>query len=427
MFIKRLQVKNFRSIKELDLELNNLNIFIGANASGKTNTIKIFEFLKLIIKHGLENAISKMGGGKYLKNLKSSKSENLEIKIIFDVKERIPHKEKTSSTFSSLAYNFELEINDKDFKIIEDKIAIGIILDEYIKNNIVSENQKNKQIKIILSQNNGCFEINFSPPLKNFAKKEIEENPIINLFKLINESFLDRNKPYIPISFEKLLLEYNIIQTIYTNKVKEILNEIAIYNFEPNILKESTKSIGLSELEENGENLSIVLKKLLSDKEKERMFKNLVQNILPFINDLNVESSMNNSLLVKMQEQYDEEYLPSFLLSDGTINITALIIVLYFEKNKFIIIEEPERNIHPSLITDVVDMLKDASGKKQIIVTTHNPEIVKHADLDDILLVSRDEDGFSHITKPAEKDDVKIFLENEMKIDELFIQNLLEV
>ena len=121
------------------------------------------------------------------------------------------------------------------------------------------------------------------------------------------------------------------------------------------------------------------------------------------------------------------KYLPASLISDGTINLTALIIALYFEKKQICIVEEPERNIHPYLISKVIDMMKDASQNKQIIISTHNPEIVKYAGLENILLVSRDKDGFSTITRPVEKDEIKIFLENEMGIEELYVQNLLEI
>ena len=72
-------------------------------------------------------------------------------------------------------------------------------------------------------------------------------------------------------------------------------------------------------------------------------------------------------------------------------------------------------------------MMKDASQHKQIIVTTHNPELIKHADLDDILLVSRNKEGFSEISRPSEKEEIKVFLENDMGLDELYVQNLLEI
>jgi hypothetical protein len=49
---------------------------------------------------------------------------------------------------------------------------------------------------------------------------------------------------------------------------------------------------------------------------------------------------------------------------------------------------------------------------------------VKHTDIENLLLVSRDKEGFSTISNPSEKNEVKIFLKNELGLDEIFVQNL---
>ena len=72
-------------------------------------------------------------------------------------------------------------------------------------------------------------------------------------------------------------------------------------------------------------------------------------------------------------------------------------------------------------------MMKDASQQKQILVTTHNPEFVKYAGLENILLVYRDKNGYSKISRPADKNEIKEFLKNDIGIEELYIHNLLEV
>jgi len=72
------------------------------------------------------------------------------------------------------------------------------------------------------------------------------------------------------------------------------------------------------------------------------------------------------------------------------------------------------------------DVATNPTEKKQIIITTHNPEIVKHAGLENLFLVSRDKEGFSVVSKPAEKQEVRIFLENEIGINDLYVDNLLE-
>jgi len=211
-------------------------------------------------------------------------------------------------------------------------------------------------------------------------------------------------------------------------EVEEIFSGVSIYDFDPKLPKKATPITGKAELEEDGSNLSIVLKSIIAYKDKKRKLFNLVKDLLPFVDDLDVEKFADKSLLLKVREIYSEkQYLPASLISDGTINITALIIALYFEKKPLTIIEEPERNIHPYLIANVVDMMKDASQKKQIIVTTHNPEIVKHTDLENLLLMSRGEKGFSMISRPSDKEEVKTFLENEIGIEELYVQDLLGV
>jgi predicted ATPase len=207
-----------------------------------------------------------------------------------------------------------------------------------------------------------------------------------------------------------------------------LFSDISIYDFDPKIPKKATPITGKADLEEEGGNLAIVLKNIIENREKERKFSNLVRDLLPFVDNLDVEKFADKSLLFKLREVYTKRhYLPASLISDGTINITALIIALYFEDKPLTIIEEPERNIHPHLISKMINMMKDASIKKQIIVTTHNPEMVKNADLENILLVSRDKDGFSTISRPADKEEVKTFLKNEIGIEELYVQNLLEV
>jgi predicted ATPase len=141
-----------------------------------------------------------------------------------------------------------------------------------------------------------------------------------------------------------------------------------------------------------------------------------------------VERFADKSLLFTLREIYGRHlYLPASLISDGTINIAALIIAVYFQQRPLIIIEEPERNVHPFLISRIVSHLKDASERRQIIVSTHNPEFVRHADLDSILLVSRDGQGFSSVARPAERQDVRTFMRHDIGADDLYVQSLLGV
>ena len=179
------------------------------------------------------------------------------------------------------------------------------------------------------------------------------------------------------------------------------MEDIAIYDFDPKLPKKAMPITAKAELEEDGSNLAIVLKRIMEDESAKRNFANLLQDLLPFVVDLDVERFADKSLLFSLREKFAENKpVPASFISDGTINVAALIVALYFEKKPVAIFEEPERNVHPHLISRIVGMMKEASQRKQVIVTTHNPEVVKNADIADVHLVSRDADGFSTITKP---------------------------
>ena len=85
---------------------------------------------------------------------------------------------------------------------------------------------------------------------------------------------------------------------------------------------------------------------------------------------------------MQKESYFKDRLIPATMVSDGTINVTALICALYFQDNPLAIVEEPERNIHPSLIAKIANMMKDASSQKQIIVTTHSTEMIRHVDIE---------------------------------------------
>ena len=417
MSIKRIEVRNFKSFKELKIDLGKFNVIIGANASEKSNFVHIFEFLRDITTSGLDNAVSLQGGVEYLRNMNIRVSEDLFIKIVADQEFGwLGRRTKAGligiKTYETI-YEFALRFNKRGsgFRIAKDRLNQKC---RFIRLERKGKKIEEKEIlgkgEILISRSNGKVKIDLNIPPKVPLKKEDIIPPFLREEKLL-EHVLLLETPY-----------------FFIPPLEGIYSEISIYDFDPKLPKKATPITGKAELEEDGSNLSIILKSITENKEKKRKLFNLVKDLLPFVENLDVEKFADKSLLFKLKESYFKaQYLPASLISDGTINMTALIVALYFEKKPFVIIEEPERNIHPSLISKVVEMMKDASQKKQIVVTTHNPEFVKYAGLENILLVYRDKDGFSLISRPADKEEVKSFLKNDIGIEELYIQNLLEV
>ena len=47
-FLRRLRVRNFKSFADLDVELEDFNVLVGYTASGKSNFVQIFRFLRVV-------------------------------------------------------------------------------------------------------------------------------------------------------------------------------------------------------------------------------------------------------------------------------------------------------------------------------------------------------------------------------------------
>lgn len=412
MAIKRIKVSNFKSFKDLDIELGRFSVVIGANASGKSNFVQIFKFIRDINNLGLDNAIS-LQGSEYLTNIGIGLPQLLSLKVT-----AVPGRfglrvaESVIASINEVDYEFALKFGPKitEFEIKKDKLNLRSNFFNLAKT-------KNGKLKEDKNVGHGSLIIHNDKGTPKFRLNRPAHLKTRNVKDLFPQFMREKLKP-------KTLL----LQTPFFlfPPVENVFSDIAIYDFDPKMSKKAVPVAGKSELDEDGSNLSLVLKSIVENKDKKRKLSNLIKDLLPFVDDMATDKFADRSLLFKLQESYFPNiYFPASFISDGTVNISALLIALYFEEKSLSIIEEPERNIHPYLISKVMDMMKDASKNKQIFVTTHSPEVVKHADLESIFLISRNEEGFSTISRPSKKKEVKIFLKNQMGLDEIYVQNLL--
>lgn len=60
--LDRIEIKGYKSIKDLSLEIKPINILIGSNGSGKSNLLSYFNFLKQIYKQNLQQYVALNGG-----------------------------------------------------------------------------------------------------------------------------------------------------------------------------------------------------------------------------------------------------------------------------------------------------------------------------------------------------------------------------
>jgi len=89
-------------------------------------------------------------------------------------------------------------------------------------------------------------------------------------------------------------------------------------------------------------------------------------------------------------------------LSKGVFRTLALIYYLLNSNSSLMLIEEPEFCIHHQLLSRIIDMIKEHSKEKQIIITTHSNYLIGRLKQENLLILkNHKEDGTS--AKPLEK------------------------
>lgn len=72
-------------------------------------------------------------------------------------------------------------------------------------------------------------------------------------------------------------------------------------------------------------------------------------------------------------------------ISDGTLRYLCLLTILYNpERGRFICIDEPEVDLHPDMILNIANAIKDASEGSTIIISTHSENLLNQFEIENV-------------------------------------------
>lgn len=438
--LQSIDVKFFKSIHTATLDTQDFTAVVGRNAAGKSNIINVYTFLRDWADKGRYDAVQLQGGQELIFNAFTKIWENVIITASFACTSPV--------VFQIIPNNWQNDLPAIDETV--PPIVLGVAFG--LRHTITLSHRKNgfSSVEVIIadvvlhqSETTDPYTIN---QLESITKEHwcgdqlmVFQEPIGNTLQYKIISGKQSSKRLLPdfihypdieyiatdlvIGSEHTMLD---LESTFGLSINDYYSSFRIYDFQPKVIKETTTTRTSSRLTESGNNLNVVLHNILSDPEKSRSFLNLVQYALPHIEEITSEHSGINTVL-KIREAYDKQFLlPAPFFSDGTVSVIALIVALFFEDSRIVAIEEPGRDIHPGLMGKVVQLCKEAAQQKKVIVTTHSPEFVKLCGIEDILFVTKNKDGYSVIRRPSDMKEVDTFINNELGLDLLFIENFFE-
>jgi predicted ATPase len=179
-------------------------------------------------------------------------------------------------------------------------------------------------------------------------------------------------------------------------------------------------------LNEDGGNLPAFLYKLQNTSPQHfKIIERVIQSIAPFFDRfyLQPDEINNQQIFLRWQEKGSDQLFNAHNLSDGTLRMICLTTLLMQpELPNTIIIDEPELGLHPFAIQKLAAMLKSATVKAQIIVSTQSINLVDQFTADDIIVVERE--GNQTVFKRQSEESLSVWRE-EYSLGELWSKNIL--
>jgi len=328
--IGRIQITNFKSIKYLDLALNDINVFIGANGVGKSNFISFFKLLRKMREGRLNTYIAANG---YMDNL-----------LFFGKKE-------ADEIIGSIRFSSEDKIPSHEYSF-----------------NLSSDNQKNAFIK---EEKSGINKSNHHSNEWWFDTHSVNHE----------ESYvLKKGTTHKDLFIRSYFDSFKIHHFHDTSKDSP--------------LKKTARVSDNVFLRENGENLPAFLYFLQEKHPKRlRRIERIIASIAPFFHSFNLKPDRINEEFIQLEwkEKGFDRYQNAQNLSDGTLRFIALTtLMLQPNPPKTIIIDEPELGLHPSAINKLAGLIRKASAHSQIILSTQSINLVNNFEPEDIVTVDRE-------------------------------------
>ena len=355
-FLHRIKIKGFKSIKECDLELNNINVLIGSNGAGKSNFVSVFALLNHILEHELSLYAGRHGVNSMLYNGRKI-TDSIFMEFHFDKN----------------LYAFELEpTNDNRMIFKDERFGYG---GDWI---------------IPRSAAKGRYESTW----KNSFGDEDTDNRIIRFFE------------------RKLCQVYHFHDTGINSRIKA----------EHNV---SNCKI----LHYDASNLAAFLYRLKDNHSSEyQSIVEAVRLIAPYFKDFELDPNESNKehIILKWRQKGCEDIFNASQLSDGTLRFICLAALLLQPEElqpATIIIDEPELGLHPFAITIFAELVKKTALKKQIILSTQSVELLNQFDVEDVIVLDRDDNGSQF--KRLNAGELTDWLENDYTLGDLWNKNIL--
>jgi predicted ATPase len=327
-----ISVRGFRRLQNIDLEMRNLIVMIGANGSGKTSFLDFLSILAASASGNLQNLLQLKGGLNEI--LTRGKVQELAIEISMQVPDNKAAL-KYSLTLSPKGLSYEVR-------------------DEYLTQ------QRNPNMpepfKYIESQG---LDIKYFQDGSGFVRPNWEHNPLETSLSQVPKMYRE------PENLRKSLASCTYYGALDVSEKSPIRLPQAM---------RPAKLPGAS-----GENLVSCLYDLReTDPDRFEMVENIISAAFPDFERLNFPPVAAGTMSMTWKDRNFPQPFYVHELSEGTLRFLWLVTLLQSQTLTTItLLDEPEVSLHPELLRHLAYLMREASKHTQLIVATHSDRLIR--------------------------------------------------
>jgi predicted ATPase len=356
-FLRRVVVKNYKSIAACDLELGHLTFLVGPNGSGKSNFLDALRLVADALRTTLDHALRDRGGIGEVRRRSSGHPTHFGVRLEFVL-----------PGGASGHYAFQVGAKPRG--------AFEVQTEECV----------------VYGSESASFRVKSGTRKGAGTQRTLTGLPSDRLH-LVAASGEAEFRP-----------------------VYDALAHMAFYNLNPDRMRELQTPDAGDILRRDGGNAASVLR-LLSDLEpaQKRRIEEYLAQVVPGVAGVEAKSMGPKETLTfrqKVAGSSDPWHFLAANMSDGTLRALGILLGLFQRGNgkpiELVGIEEPEIALHPAAAGVLMDAFREVSLETQVIVTSHSPDLLDLVDCaKECILAVHAESGNTEIA-PIDESSLKV-------------------
>ncbi len=391
--IAYIEALNYRCLRHIQQSLGPFHVLVGANASGKTTFLDVVGLLQDIVTNGLDEALEQRAT-----NPSDLLFQHHGSDLQLAVEAEVPDALKPAK-FDRVRYQTAIGLDETGHRM------------EFKAESLLLVRSADRRE----SGQRSLFPSPGDPPDSILLNTRRSDNKLlVNKVPGGNDNFYGEEGPAnkgwapsfrlgsrksalgnLPADANSFPIATWFREYLATGVQRLVLNSLALRNPSP-----PTRIAGFLP---DGSNLPWVVARLrATDAAAYTAWVQHLRTALPDLEDIKTIERPEDRHCYMSYQYAGGLSVPSWLVSDGTLRLTALTLPAYSKEFQGLcLIEEPENGIHPGAVSTLYDSLASMYGA-QVLLATHSPVVLDETHLKQVLCFAKDDNGATDVVLGCE-------------------------